>query len=358
MRRQERYISNGILLGGGLLALADILIQWYEHYNQGQKFSWESYNGKRTLKNAVLGGIVGGGIGYVMYCYKISEEEKLPFNSDEYLKKVLTEEHLKTDPILYRTIIEYREKVKLSLFKIFEDKLASFPEETGSFYKRTAINSKYDLDIILPFKRSSYSTLEKMYYDVYELVNKEFGSNATIIKHTKAIGITFDINEIQIHFDIVPGREISNYKTEKDLNLYVRPDWIWQRGSSFKTNTGVQKKITVNKPEARNIIKLLKVYRNKNDLHLPSVLIEQCVVDALTENNFGIHPSLTENLLNCMDFMSRKLDQKSLIDIANTNNNLNYKLSDIQKSYVISQLQHDIKKIEHSSRYIREILNS
>lgn len=358
MRRQEKYISNGILLGVGLLALTDILIQWFEHYDQGQKFSWKSYNGKRTLKSAVIGGIVGGGIGYVMYCYKISEEEKLPFNSDEHIKKIITEEHLKTDPILYRNIIEYREKVKLSLFKIFENKLASFPEETGSFYKRTAINSKYDLDIILPFKRSSYSTLEKMYYDVYELVHKEFGSNATIIKHTKAIGITFDINEIPIHFDIVPGREISNYKIEKDLNLYVRPDWVWQRGGTFKTNIGIQKKITVNKQEARNVIKLLKAYRNRNDMYLPSVLIEQCVVDALSENNYGIHPSPTENLLNCMNFMTKKLSQKNLIDIANTNNNLNDKMSDVQKNYTTNQLQQDIKRIELNPKYLKEIFIS
>lgn len=35
----------------------------------------------------------------------------------------------------------------------FGNKLVTLPEDTGSFYKRTAINSNFDLDIVLPFKK-------------------------------------------------------------------------------------------------------------------------------------------------------------------------------------------------------------
>lgn len=355
MRRQDRYITNGILWGAALTALADILIQWLEHKNRGERFTWENYDGWRTIKWSAIGGAVGGGIGYAVYCYKISEEAKLPFNSDEYVKKVLTKEHLKANPAAFKKVVASREKVKQWMVNKFGNKLVAFPEDTGSFIKRTAIVSNYDLDIVLPFKRSSYASLEEMYYDVYEVVGKAFGSTATVTKQTKAIGLTFENNGNPIHFDVVPGREINNYVVEKDLNLYVKPDWVWQRGKSFKTNVGLQRSITINKPEARAVIKLLKTYRDRSGLPLPTLMVEQCVVAALSESNFGVHASPTENLLNSMDFISKKMAQKSLIDIANSNNNLHDKVSDMQRSYISSQLQRDIKLIEENPRYIKEI---
>lgn len=355
MRRKDRHMVNGALIVGGATALIDILFQWLEHKDKGIEFNWENYNGWRTVKNAAIGGAIGAGMGYAVYRYKISEEAKLPFNSDDYLKKILTEEHLKANPSVFNRVITYREKVKQWSVDKFGNKLAALPEDAGSFYKRTAIGSNYDLDIVLPFKKSSYNSLEEMYYDVYETVGESFGEMATITKQTKAIGITFENKGNPIHFDVVPGREINNYATEKDLNLYVKPDWIWQRGGSFKTNIDIQKRMTVNRPEARTVIKLLKAYRDRNGLPLPTLMIEQCVVGALSRTNYGIFASSTDNLLNCMDFISKKMEQKRLMDIANSNNNLHNKLEDMQRYYISDQLQQDVKRIEANPRYIKEI---
>lgn len=355
MRRQDRHIMSGILIVGGVTALSDIFLQWVEHTNREIDFTWENYNGWRTIRRAAIGGICGAGIGYAVYRYKINEERKLPFDSDEYLKEVLSGEHLKADSAAFKRIVDYREKMKKWLADKFNNKLAALPEDTGSFYKRTAISSNYDLDIVLPFKKNSYTSLEEMYDDVYREVSGAFSSKANVTKQTKAIGVTFENNEKPIHFDIVPGREINNYATQKDLNLYMKPDWVWQKSSSFKTNIGIQKRLTVNKPEARAIIKLLKAYRNRNSLPIPTLVIDQCVVGALSENNFGIHPSLTENLLNSMDFVSKKMKQKCLIDTANTNNNLYNKLSETQRNRVSYQLQVDVKRININPREIKEI---
>lgn len=355
MRRKEKYILNGALIFGGATAIIDIFSQWMEHRNAGLEFTWDSYNGRRTLKRSLTVAAVGAGLGYCYYQYKIKQEEKLPFNSDDYLKKVLTEEHLKANPSALKKVLRSREKIKQWLVDNFGTKLAAHPEDTGSFYKRTAISSNYDLDIVLPFMRDSYNSLKEMYYDVYEIVGKEFTNKAIVTKQTRAIGITFEIDGYPIHFDIVPGREINNYGKEKELNLYVRPSWIWQRGTSFKTNVGVQKNITVNKPEARAAIKLLKVYRDRNSLPLPTIIVEQCVVEALADNNYGVYASITENLLNCMDFISKKLNQKNLIDMANSNHNMQDKISELQRNYISNHLISDIKKIEGNPKYIQEI---
>jgi hypothetical protein len=355
MRRQDRQIVSGALIIGSATALLDIFLQWMEHKDKGIDFACDSYNGIRTFKRSLVGAAVGACLGYAHYRYQIRQEEKLPFNSDDYIKKILTQEHLKANPAAFKSVVAARERVKQWMVDKFGNKLVALPEDIGSFYKRTAIASNYDLDIVLPFKRSSYKSLEEMYYDVYQVVEKLFGDRATVIKQTKAIGLTFENNGNPIHFDIVPGREINNYAIEKNLNLYVKPDWIWQRGSSFKTNIGIQKSMTVNKPEARTVIKLLKTYRDRNNLPLPTLMLEQYVVDALSENNFGVYASPTKNLLNCMDFISKKLEQKSLIDIANSNNNLHKKLTDIQKNDVSQQLLKDFYHLEENQRYIKEI---
>lgn len=114
--------------------------------------------------------------------------------------------------------------------------------------------------------------------------------------------------------------------------------------------------MTINKPEAETVIKLLKAYRDRNSLPLPTLMVKQCVVDALSENNFGVYASPTENLLNCMGFISKRMEQKSLrkCDIANSNNNLHDKVTDMQKSYISNQLRKDIQRIENP-RYIKEI---
>lgn len=355
MRRKERHIVNGALIGASVTALADIFIQWMDHMDRGEKFTWEKYNGVQTLKNSLKGGLLGAGAGYLLYEYKISEESKLPFNSDEYLKNVLFESHLNKNPGLLESVQLFRGKVKQWLSEQFGDSLVCFPEDTGSFIKRTAIHSKYDLDIVLPFKYDSYGTLEEMYNHTHDVIYKKFGDAAMVSKQTRAIGLTFEKDEQIIHFDIVPGREINDYNRDKDLNLYVRPDWAWQRGSSFKTNIHTQRQMTTNKPEERRAIKLLKLYRQRNGLSLPKIIIEQGVVEALSNNNYGSYSSDTENLLNSMCFIAKKLGQKTFFDHANTNNNLNDKMSDSDRSYFSNQLLNDVEKIEKNTRYIKEI---
>ena len=112
MRRRELYIAKGAAVGFVGIAFMDILLQWFEHRKDRIPFTWESYNGKRTLKNAFIGGATGAGAGYLIYKAKLSEEAKHPFNSDEYLRKVIFEEHLKSDPVLFKKYLSYKSKCK------------------------------------------------------------------------------------------------------------------------------------------------------------------------------------------------------------------------------------------------------
>lgn len=353
MRRQEKHIVTGGLIGFGVGALADILIQWVEHTDRQEPFTWETYNGWRTLGTGLKTGIIGAGVGYLVYQCKLSDEKQLPFNSDAYLRKLLHDENLKAKPNLLQEALDKRAYLRQWLITRFGNKLVAKPEDVGSFNSRTAIASSFDLDVIVPFSKSSYNTLEDMYNDVYNAIKIEFGKSASVVKQTRGIGVSFGNNESRVHIDIVPGREINNYFVEKDLNLYVRPNSFWERGSSFKTNVRVQKEMTLYQPEARRVIKLLKSYHSRNGLSLPSIIITQCVVAAM--NQHGVYPSDTDNLLISMEYIAQKLMAGKIIDIANTNNNLKNKVEAFYRKQIAVQLQNDIKKIKANPRYIKEI---
>ena len=355
MRKKERYIAQGAIIGFGVTALIDILMQWLEHNDRGDKFTWESYDGNRTLRNGFLGSAIGAGIGYVSYEYQSTLEQKQSFNSDEYLKSILRQEDLKQNPELLDNAVLVRDKLKLWIVNNFSEKLVSVPENTGSFAKRTANAASFDIDILLPFRRDSFDTLEDMYSWTFEQLHQKFGRQAKVVKGTKAISISFEKNGQAINFDIVPGREIGNYKQDRRLNLYVKPNRFWKRGTSFKIDASTQRNMTINKPEARKVIRLLKIYNDTNYLNIPSVLLEQATVEALSERKYGVYTSNTDNLLNSMDYLAEKLGQEFFTDHGNTNNNLNNKIDSYSRSKAIELLQKDIVKIEANPYYLKEI---
>lgn len=355
MRKREKTVAKGALIGFVGVSLIDVLVQWMEHMDRGEKFTWDSYNGKRTLRNGLLGGAVGAGLGYAYYEFQSSLEQKQSFNSDEYLNVVLRTENLKENPVLLNNAISVRDKLKFWAVDNFSDKLISLPENTGSFVKRTANANSFDIDVLLPFRKNSFNTLEEMYEWTFEKLYDKFGDQVKIDRGTKAISMTFEKNGHAINFDVVPGREIGNYTKDRRLNLYVNPKRVWKRGSSFKIDVSTQRNITVNKPKARRVIRLLKIYNESNYLEIPSVIIEQAVVEALSENRYGTYYSDTANLLNSMEYLTEKLDQVKYIDIGNTNNNLNDKIDPFSKLSVIDLLSKDVDKIKANPHYLKEV---
>lgn len=358
MRKKQRFITQGAVIGFGVGTLIDILMQWIEHSDRGEKLTWDSFNGSRTLSSGVLGGVIGAGVGYISYECGNSSEDNKAFDSDEYIKNVLRTESLKENPDLLEKALFFRDKLKLWMVDNLTHKLVSVPENMGSFTKRTANVNSFDIDILLPFKRDSFQTLEEMYNWTYEKLNREFIDYATVTRNTKAISVLFRKDDFEINFDIVPGREINNYRTDRKLNLYIKPKVFWERGSSFKIDASIQRNITTNKPEARRVIRLIKSYNKRNLLSIPTVIIEQAVVEAMSIQKYGVYYSDTDNLLNCMEYLAEKLDQERFIDFGNTNNNLNNKMSWDSKDTAVNLLRADIEKVEETPYYLTEIFEN
>lgn len=346
---------QGALLGILIGSISDFLIQLFENKEKGEKLNLDNYDFEQTLKTAIVGGTFGAAIGHVVYSIDSIQEPKKAFNSDEYLKKILQNESLKENSDLLNETLILRDELRVWMSNNFGDKLVVMPHVSGSLSKRTANANSFDLDITLVYRKESFNTLQEMYNWTFEKLHMNYKDKAIVTKQSKTIGLSFEKEGHEINVDIIPAREINNYKLDKKLNLYRNPKVFWKRGSSFKIDSFIQRSITVNKPEERKVIRLLKLYNIQNNLDIPSILIEQAIVEGLSFTKLGLYSSITDNLLNGMTYLSKKISQEKYTDFGNSNNNLNKKMSFSQRENAAYLLQSDVRKIEKTPYYLKEI---
>lgn len=354
MRTDKKYQVIGAFAGAGIGATICLAIQKQKLEKEDKELSWDTVNGWQLLLYTAAGGFLGANAGDLLYKFKAFHEDSSSFNARNFLGSLLTKESIKSDTIHFNLVIEYRQKVKDALNKIFGSKLVDFALDAGSFKNRTAIASDYDVDIILPFKKTAFVSLASMHDCVYLKLERFFGIKAVVVKNRRTIGITFTEGTHKIHFDIAPGREMGDFKNDGKLNMYVSPNWVWQNGSSIKINVEKQNKLTVNNREAREVIRLIKSYALRNGLNIPPVLITQLTVEAVTPPG-KVLISKDENLYNSMHYLAKKLMQNAVWDNSNSNNNLLAKMTYNERVTASELLFSDLNKVEANPTYLNEI---
>ncbi len=151
---------------------------------------------------------------------------------------------------------------------------------SGSFAKHTAINIKYDMDVVAPFKKDSFDTLNEMFDDVYDFLSDEYSDAEEVRKQKVSIGVFFKEEDgIKVQIDVVPGRELQqdNYKNDKSLNLFKNDgDTTWQ-----KTNISDQIEHIKGKTDERKVIRLLKIWKKNHNKDYKSFMLELFSIKAL-----------------------------------------------------------------------------
>lgn len=193
----------------------------------------------------------------------------------DYLQEVLETHRMKH---VDETLEQYRAKRReIRDFLIAEYGTNIYePFNSGSYKKFTAINTKFDLDLIAPFKYSSFNTLESMFNDVSEKIKDTFGIQAVVRDQGVSIGIVFTEDEINI--DVVPARETSKGSfddTHKDLNLHKLD------GTGYlKTNIHKQIEHIKSKNNERRIVRLLKIWKSQKRKGYKSFFFELLAIKA------------------------------------------------------------------------------
>lgn len=237
-------------------------------------------------------------------------------SNSEYLQDVLETHNMKHIDNLVEKHRFKRDEIKELLENKYSTKIYT-PFNSGSFKKHTAINSKFDLDLVVPFKKSSFTTISAMFDDVEKSLCDRYGKEA-VRRQTVSFGIDFEDKEINI--DVVPAREASKdkYEEDRDLNLHIEipnKDYL-------KTNIHNQVEHIKGNENARKIIRLIKVWKSNHNKPYKSFFLELFAIKALNEKTPT--GNLFEQLQTVLEYIRDKSTEEGfkLIDPGNSNNNL------------------------------------
>jgi len=232
------------------------------------------------------------------------------------------------------------------------------PLNSGSYAKHTAINSKFDLDVVVPFKRSAFGTLEAMFNDVFDFLSEKYKNEATIRKQKVSIGLEFyeDENGDVVDLDIVPGRELNDdeYLEDKYLNLFVNSKYgIIAEKTYIQTNIQAQIDHIKAKQNERKIIRLFKIWKSNNNEKYKSFLLELITIKAFDKED--ISGNLWEMLKSVMEYIKDNVanDNFTLKDPGNSNNNVIDTLESWEKINLANRMESIINRIEANSDNIK-----
>lgn len=238
------------------------------------------------------------------------------------------------------------------------------PMNSGSIAKATAINTKFDLDIIVPFPYKKFGRLEDMAKDMLRYFKNDYAKETNdpnrlyIRDQSWSVGLEFSTSlwySPKINIDIVPGRELRKgaYASNYFLNLKNTKDGSW-----MQTNIHKQIETIRNSHDSvRKVVRLLKVWKYARGYKgLKSFLIELAAIRAFAEYPGSAPKGLWEQVKMVLEYISKNFlnPHFRLIDPGNAGNNVMDTLSSFERSGIAHTLTQLIKQVEGNDAYLRQ----
>jgi hypothetical protein len=179
----------------------------------------------------------------------------------------------------------------------------------GSHAKGTMIRDSYDLDIVCYFPFTDTRSLK----EIREAVSTHLGKKYIMEDKTSAERIT-NLRSVSApqdyHIDVVPGRFIEG---SNDVFLHLAD------GEKERMQTNLKTHIShISNSGCVPVIRLVKIWAYRNNIHIKTFVLEIFVVDALT--GFKNKDNLQESFIKVMEAFKDQFENIQLIDPANTNN--------------------------------------
>lgn len=240
---------------------------------------------------------------------------------------------------------------------------------SGSIAKHTAVNTKFDIDFVIPFKHDSFDTLQSMADDVFDFLKEyiKMDENVDICdsyvkKQKVSVGFTYQYHldgvQRSIPIDVVPGRELSqgDYEKTEALNLFFR-DSTWgflsDEGSRQKTNISAQGKLISGKNNERKVIRLLKIWKKANGKNVKSFVLELFVLKALEDYDGA--KDLWTLLKHTLEYIRDNATNDSchLYDPGNSNNDVLARMDKYERAQLSEDMKNLLYFIENIDGYIQ-----
>lgn len=174
----------------------------------------------------------------------------------------------------------------------------------GSFAKNTMIRASYDLDLVVYFPSTATNYSLKVLYEAIEKRLKDRGYTTT--RKNVAVRLPY---EAGFNIDVVPGRALDY--TFYDANLYSS-----ERDTSKKTSIKTHIDLVRKNGGYQDVIKLLKLWKVRNNLNIGSFPLEIATSKAL----YGIRGDLSDRLWTVLQYLNNSFTTARLEDPANSSN--------------------------------------
>ncbi len=222
----------------------------------------------------------------------------------------------------------------------------------GSRAKGTIIKDAFDLDLVFYYPNNTSESLEQIFYIIKETLQIKLRKEP----HFKnvAVRIEFpereDLDTRNFHIDIVPARILP------DSEEYV---WIygWKERKTIKSSVSrhIQAVNTFKRPD---ILRLLKLWRVRNQCICPSFILERIAIEAL--NNLPYYWSLPNYKLIQQVFQYIRYSfphRKFLADPADGSHNLiqEKEISDEEKDSLIQSAEYALNQELYTIQGWRQI---
>jgi hypothetical protein len=197
---------------------------------------------------------------------------------------------------------------------------------SGSYAKGTAISLSSDVDILVSLTNDCHRNdggLKKCYESLEAYLRKNYSG-------VRAQNVSIRINLNGLEVDITPARKLSgntNYHS-----IYTA------KTGSYK-QTSIQKHINdISSSGRTDEIRLLKIWRHRNKLDIPSIYLEYLLVLNVLKGRSKSAEALEDNFLHVLNQLALGTENplfKRLVDPANSANELSSLMTDEEKLSVV-----------------------
>jgi hypothetical protein len=280
-------------------------------------------------------------------------------DKNKHLDCVLSSHQISKEQGLLDKHINKKNEIKEALEAKYGKNLYS-PFNSGSYAKNTAVNTKFDFDLVAPFKRNAFDTLEKMYSEVFDFLNEKYKNEGTVRRQKVSIGLEFYSDGDFIKIDVVPGRELNqdSYNEDNKLNLYVFEQYGAIEKGAERLRTNVQAQIanikdraTTEKDSIRKIIRLLKAWKISRGYGPKSFFLELITIKAFDSKS--ITGSIWDKLRAVMEYIRDNVKTVNLPDPGNGGNNVADTLTEAEKITLSDDMKYMIDRIEENEDNIK-----
>ena len=186
---------------------------------------------------------------------------------------------------------------------------------SGAYAKNTAVGVSSDVDVLVTLSPIAGIEINNLFWKLFEYLMEQ-----NLQPRSRNVSVQVEVNGLRV--DLIPAYR--DQGTSIDI-LYNK-----KSGKEVQTEVARHVQLIANSGRQQEIC-AFKIWRERNKLEFPSLLLELTVLRALGSENFG---QLADNIENVLRFLGNRFEEAIVRDPANSKNVVSNDLSEKEKKAI------------------------